>query len=175
MCIRDRSNIVATPRNSKVVRIDWDKVADAERYNLEIRFAGETKIVGRGAVGRNFVFVFAPSGRDYEVRVQTICSDGSESAYSDWIPYSSPSSFVTEDNTSAESRNRQAEIIDIIIGEESIAEATIGSLTTYPNPVSGVLNVNYRTTTETAVLSVIHISGKKVAEQALGKLSLIHI
>ncbi len=161
------SNIEATIRNPKVVRIDWDKVEDAQRYNLEIRFAGTTKVVGRGAVGRNSVFVFAPSGRDYEVRVQTVCADGTESAYSEWVAYSSDSesTFGAGKNVRAESRNSADDIIADIIIEEEI----IGSLTAYPNPVSDVLNVNYRTTTESAVLSVYHVSGKKVAEQALGK------
>ena len=47
-------------------------------------------------------------------------------------------------------------------------------MTTFPNPVSDVLNVFYKTTTETAVLSVYHISGKQVAEIALGKDATSH-
>jgi len=102
---------------------------------IQIRFLGETRIVGRGLIRNSLVNVFAPAGRDYEVRIQTLCNDGSQSEFSDWVPFSTPAN-----DASAPALSRSADI-----------------------------TVNYRTTSASAVLTVFHISGQQVIEQALGQ------
>ena len=151
---------VLSPRN---IRVDWADVDNAERFLIQIRFLGETRIVGRGLIRNSLVHVFAPAGRDYEVRIQTLCNDGSQSEFSDWVPFSTPANDVL---APALSRSGDSFVADITIADN--AEA-VTSFTTYPNPVSDILNVNYRTTSGTAVLSVFHISGQQVIEQALGQ------
>jgi len=151
--------------SSRNVRIDWADIDNTERYLIQIRFQGDTRIVGRGLIRNSLVHVFAPAGRDYEVRVQTLCNDGGQSEFSDWIPFSTPASNAL---APALGRSRSADnfVADITIADNAVA---VTSFTTYPNPVSDILNVNYRTTSETAVLSVFHISGQQVIEQALGQ------
>lgn len=162
------NNLIATILNEKITRIDWDKVTGAERYNIEIRFAGETRIIARGAVRGNRVHVFAPRGRDYEVRIQTVCQDGSTSEYTDWVAYSVPASFTSiAQSRSNESIDEDAEVINIL--DEEITNVAV-----YPNPVSDVLNVEYQTSSNTGVLTVYHVSGKQVLVNQLGQDESFH-
>jgi len=158
------TNIVIENIDSRRTRISWDKIANVSRYRVEIRFAGQTRVVGRGLVKSNRIFVFAPSGRDYEIRLQTLCQNGGTSAYTDWIPYSTPSSFA---NTgAAESRNTpDTEGLEAI----EILNEAITSIAVYPNPVSDVLSVEYQTSSNTGVLTVSHISGKQVLVNQLAE------
>jgi len=149
--------------DSRRVRIDWDNVDNAAKFFVQIRFQGETRIIAAALIRNSRVHLFGPSGRDYEVRIQTVCKDGSESAFTDWYPFSTPSSNGLVIADVAQSRSADDFIADITIGEVATP------MTTFPNPVSDVLNVYYETTTETAVLTVFHISGKEVAELQLGK------
>ena len=179
--IRQAADVCPTPENlatksldARRTRVDWDKVTGAKQYKLEIRFAGQTKIIGRGLVRGNGVFVFAPAGRDYEVRVQTICQDGSQSAYSAWLSYSTPSNLNTSaqgrsrSNTTAETRNSEGfESIEIL--DQSITNITI-----YPNPIRDLLNIDYKTTSGTAVLTVFHVSGKQIINQPLAEDASYH-
>ena len=145
--------------SSRKIRVDWEDVPNADKYLIEIRFLGNTRIVGRGRIGSSRVHIFAPAGRDYEFQIRTICEDGSESPFTDWIPFSTPEGLV---NLSAESRNAETFVADIAIGETVTKE-----LTAFPNPVNDLLNLNYTVTEETATLELFHISGKKVGTQVL--------
>ena len=158
------NNLTATNIDARRTRIDWDRVAGARKYKLQIRFAGKPRIIASALISHNRVFVFAPSGRNYEVRIQTVCQDGSTSEYTDWLAYSTPAGL---NSGAAQSRNslsidEDAEIINI--PDEPITNVTI-----YPNPVSDVLNVEYQTSTNTGVLTVYHVSGKQVLVSRLGQ------
>ena len=163
-CVAPR-DIVVEVLSSRKIRIDWEDISSVDRYLIEIRFAGQTRIIGRGLVRSSRVHIFAPSGRDYEFRLRTVCADGSESPFTDWIPFSTPSGLVA----AAESRTSETFVADI-----SIAETVTKELTTFPNPVSNLLNLNYTITGETATLELFHISGKKVAEQTLSNATNNH-
>jgi len=150
------NNLTTKSIDSRRTRVDWDKVSGAARYKIEIRFAGQTKIVGRGLVRGNGIFVFAPSGRDYEIRIQTICRDGSESLYTAWVPFSTPASFRSGVAEGRSSNNTDGlEAIEIL--NEQITDIAV-----YPNPILDVLNVAYATSTNTGVLTVFHVSGQRV-------------
>jgi len=158
------TNLSATSLDSRRTRLDWDRVSGGIKYGVEIRFAGQTRIIARAFINNNRVFVFAPSGRDYEVRVQTVCQDGSTSEYTDWLAYSTPSNLTA---ISAQSRNsteigEKAEIINIL--DEAITNVTV-----YPNPVSNVLNIEYQTSSNTGTLTLYHVSGKQVLVNPLGQ------
>ncbi|MFK7983198.1 MAG: T9SS type A sorting domain-containing protein, partial [Saprospiraceae bacterium] len=159
------SDIVVEVLGSRKIRVDWEDVPNASRYLIEIRFAGRTRIVGRGLIRRSGVHIFAPSGRDYELQISTICEDGSESPFTDWIPFSTPDNVVGV----AESRNAENFVADI-----SIAETVTKELTVFPNPVNDLLNLNYTITGETARVELFHISGKKVGEQVLSNATNNH-
>ena len=151
--------------DSRRVRIDWENVDNAAKYFIQIRFQGQPRIIAGALVRHSRVHLFGPSGRDYELRLQTVCKDGSQSEFTEWIPFSTP---ARNGLVAAQGRSADNFIADITIGDEATP------MTTFPNPVSDVLNVYYETTTETAVLTVFHISGKKVAELALGKDATSH-
>jgi len=162
------NNLAATIIDARRTRLDWDDVPQASRYNLEIRFAGQSRILARASIRGNRVFVFAPGGRDYEVRVQTVCQDGSTSGYTDWVAYSSPSGLTA----SAQSRSSN------VIGENAeivnILDEEITKIAAYPNPVVDVLNVEYQTSSNTAVLTVYHVSGRQVLVSQLGEDESFH-
>jgi len=157
------TNLTATIIDRRRTRLNWDRVSEARRYRIEIRFGGQSRVIARATIRNNRVFVFAPSGRDYEVRVQTICQDGSTSEYTDWLAYSTPSNF----NGIAQSRNRVA--IDADAEIINIEDEVITNVSVYPNPVSDVLNVEYQTVSNTAILTVYHVSGKQVLVNQLGQ------
>jgi len=162
------NNLTATSIDAKRTRIDWDKVSGVSKYKIEIRFAGQSRIIARAAIRNNRVFVFAPAGRDYEVRVQTICQDGNASEYTPWVAYATPSNLTA----TAQSRNNtsiddDAEIINIL--DEAITNVSV-----YPNPVSDVLNVDYQTSSNTGILTLYHVSGKQVLVNQLGQDESFH-
>ena len=162
------ANIQIDVLDSRRVSIDWENVDNAAKYLVQIRFLGQTRIIAAALVRSSRVHLFEPSGRNYELRIQTVCKDGSESEFSEWIAFSTPANLGLGLEDAAQGRNAEEFIADITIGDEATP------MTTFPNPVSDVLNVFYKTTTETAVLSVYHISGKQVAEIALGKDATSH-
>ncbi len=159
------SDVVVDVLSNRKIRVDWEDVPNAARYLIEIRFTGRTRIVGRGLIRRSRVHIFAPSGRDYEFQIRTICADGSESPFTDWIPFSTPDNAVA----TAESRNAETFLADISIDEIATKE-----LIAFPNPVSDLLQINYTITEETAVLELFHISGKKVTQQTLSNTTNNH-
>ena len=159
------SDVVVDVLSARKIRVDWEDVSNAARYIIEIRFAGNTRIVGRGLIRRSRVHIFAPSGRDYEFQIKTICADGSESPFTDWIPFSTLGNL----NAAAESRNLDDFSADITIDETAIKELTV-----FPNPVSDLLQVNYSITSETAVMELFHVSGKKVIEKTLSNTTNNH-
>ena len=159
------SDVVVDVLSNRKIRVDWEDVSNAARYVIEIRFAGNTRIVGRGSIRRSRVHIFAPSGRGYEFQIKTVCEDGSESPFTDWIPFSTPDNAVA----TAESRNGETFIADILIDEIATKELTV-----FPNPVSDLLQVNYTITGETAVLELFHVSGKKVAQKTLSNTTSNH-
>ena len=157
------TNLTATSLDARRTRLDWDRVFGAAKYQVEIRFAGKTRIIARARIRNNRVFVFAPSGRDYEVRIKTICQDGGESDYTPWLAYSTPSSLTA--GAQSRSNTQIEEDADII----NIAAAPITYVSVYPNPVSDVLTVAYQTVSNTGVLTVYHVSGKQVLVNRLGR------
>ena len=159
------SEVVVDVLGSRKVRVDWEDVPNAARYLIEIRFAGKTRVVGRGLIRRSRVHIFAPSGRDYEFQIKTICEDGSESPFTDWIPFSTTANILAL----AESRNADGFEADITIGEIITKELSV-----FPNPVTDLLTLNYTITEEAAMMELFHISGKKVAQQILSNTSNIH-
>jgi len=151
------NNIVTRSIDARRTKVNWDRADGAAKYRIEIRFAGQTRIVGRGLVRGNGVFIFAPSGRDYEIRIQTLCQDGGESAFSAWVAYSTPSSFGSDAVAHGRNSNGTNGLESIEILNEKIANVAV-----YPNPISDVLNVEYQTSSNTGVLTVFHVSGQRV-------------
>ena len=158
------TNIEVEVKSSRLVRIDWDDLAEASKYLVQIRFAGATNIAAKGVVTRNRVGILAPAGRDYEIRVQTQCTDGSQSEFSEWVAYSTPSNFIATESSSRSRNNEENTLAEIIIPDDFAR-----SIATYPNPVTDLLNVSYQTSSDNTKLSIYHFSGKKVAEQTLAR------
>ena len=140
------------------VSIDWENIANAQRYLIEIRFAGASRVVGRGRVRFSKVNIFAPANRDYEFRVQTLCNDGSESEFTAWMPFTTVASGII----AAQSRNEPEFIADITIEAPANIELEI-----MPNPVHTLLNLSYPQLSQNATLLLYHISGKKIKEVQL--------
>jgi len=163
MACETPTNVVVTNVDSRRTRIDWDEVEGVSRYSIEIRFAGQTRIVGRGLVRSNSLFVFAPAGRDYEIRIQTLCQNGETSDFTDFIPYSTPASLTNSDI--AQSRNKETDGLAVI----EILEEKVTDIAIYPNPVSNLLSVEYQTTSNTGVLTITHISGKQLIVNQLAE------
>ena len=159
------SDVVVDVISARKIRLDWNDVPNAARYLIEIRFAGNTRIVGRGLIRRSRVHIFAPVGRDYEFQIRTICEDGSESPFTDWIPFSTNGNILNV----AESRNSDTFEADITIGAPISKDLAV-----FPNPVSDLLTLNYTITAETATLDLFHVSGKKVAQKVLSNTSNRH-
>ena len=137
------------------VLIDWENVPNARRYVIEVRFAGNTNIAGRAIISRSRVLVFAPAGRDFEFRISTLCKDGSESEFTDWLPFSTPSGLISN---SAEDRTNDISEADIVLGEEVTNELSV-----FPNPVENEATINYKVLSESAQVRLFHVSGREVA------------
>lgn len=157
------SNVEITNIDSRRTRITWDEVAGSSKFRIEIRFAGETRIIGRGLIRSNSVFVFAPAGRDYEIRIQTLCENGETSDFTDFIPYSTPASLANSGIAQSRSNDTDGfEVIEIL--EEKVIDIAI-----YPNPVSNLLSVEYQTSSNTGVLTITHVSGQQVLVNQLAE------
>ena len=72
----DIVNPTATYLGNRRSAIDWDGVPNAKMYRLQIRFKGTDGWIVTAVVRSTKVFIHAPSNRDYEYRIQTICEDG---------------------------------------------------------------------------------------------------
>ena len=157
------TGLTATQIGTGFFQINWNPVPGADRYVLEARLSG-------GGTPSKIETIFTTTAglrvipnREFEYRVRTICTDGSESEFTPFFSFSSGSTFRSE---TATSRARFDVEIDLRDLEATAAE--FRDMTLYPNPVGDLLNVTYRTTTETGMLSIYHVSGQKVAEQPLG-------
>lgn len=150
---------IATYLGNRQSRIDWEEVSNATMYRIQIRFKGMDRWLATALIRASKVFVFAPSNRDYEYRIQTICEDG-ESEYTQVFEWS------TSDNglVVAESRNVTNFKADIIINNEEAP-----TFEAFPNPVSDRLQVAYTPDSDNAQLQIHHVSGKTVFEQPLIK------
>ena len=153
------AEIVVEVLSPRKIRLDWEDVPNAINYLIEIRFKGQTRIVGKGTIRFSRVQIFAPSGRDYEFRLKTLCNGGSESEFTNWIEFSTPpkDGFI-----SSGSRNADGFKADLEILENQPATIQI-----YPNPVSDLLVIQYFAGKIPAKLTVFHVSGKRVLQKDL--------
>lgn len=153
------ANPTATYLGTRKTRIDWEDVSNAKMYRVQIRFKGMDRWLATAVIRSSRVFVFAPSNRDYEYRIQTICEDG-ESEYTQVFEWSTSESGLVV----AESRNASNFKADIIINNEEAP-----TFEAFPNPVSDILQVAYTPDSDKAQLQIHHVSGKTVFEQPLVK------
>ena len=159
------ANPEATYLGGRRSTIDWQDVPNAIMYRVQIRFKGMDRWLATATIRSSRVFIFAPSNRAYEYRIQTICESG-ESEYTSVFEW-----FTSEDGglLSAESRNSADFKADVTI--EDIATSTFEA---FPNPVNDYLQLIYTPTTDKAMLQVYHVSGKQVLEQPLAKDQVYH-
>ncbi len=157
-------NPTATYLGNRRSNIEWDRVPNAEMYRLQIRFKGTDGWIVTANVRSTKVFIHAPSNRDYEYRIQTICEDGDSE-------YTSVFEWSTADNglVSAESRNADDFKADITINDEVVL-----NFEAFPNPANDLLQVAYKANSDKAQLLIHHVSGKKVFDQLLVKDQLYH-
>ena len=137
--------------DAKRTTVKWERNAEAETYQFQIRFKGMDKWLVTARIRSNKVSIFAPSGRTYEFRIASVCN-GAVGTYGAIMAYTSPSGLVT--STGAESRSRAANE-----GESIFIEGT--DLKVFPNPVTENLTVQYKTKA-TGTLELFHVSGVQV-------------
>ena len=127
------TSIVVELLSSRSFSVTWDKVDDARAYFIRIRFAGQEKYLIRARVRNTRVLVFGPSNRSYEIQIQTECSDGSLSPYTDIIPVSTAKSILAPTD---DFRDGDIEILEVF-------EDSFEGLSVRPNPVADILSITY--------------------------------
>lgn len=149
------TNPTVNGSSERKVIIDWESVDGALHYAIQIRFKGIDRWLVTSNVKSTQVQVYGPI-RNYEYRLKTICEDG-ESVYGPINEFSIP---TMNGLTSATSRNKEKEAVNIIIEEEAIL---------YPNPVNTQLNLMYQPKTKKARFLIYDSSGKEVYMQELSE------
>jgi len=157
----------APPSNPRVsrpasqrVRVDWAPVAGAQRYIVQARIKGRSTFRTTTALNQNFAIFFVPPNREIEYRIRTFCSNGRLSEYSPIYELSTGRNLFP---ANASSRNGDIDVdVDL-----TIEGAIPANLQVTPNPFNEQITVEYEAKSETAKLSIYHISGAKVYEQAL--------
>lgn len=157
-------NPIAFYLGNKKSIIDWDRVPNAKRYRLQLRFKGMDQWIVTALLRSTYAFIYAPSNRDYEYRIQTICEDGDSE-------YTSVFEWSTSDNglVSAESRNADDFKADITIDDEVAL-----NFEAFPNPTNDLLQIAYKANSDKTRLILHHVSGKKVFDQLLVQDQLYH-
>ena len=145
--------------SSRKIILDWEDVAGARGYIIQVRFKGRENWAATAFVRYSKAKVLAPANRDYEYRLKSVCHGEEESAYSAIFEFS-----TTGGNLQAAS-SRNAEVFEADVELEKVFEnATIA-----PNPFSNSLELNYTSTADHARVSIFHVSGRKVLEQVITK------
>ncbi len=141
------TNIVISNIRADKVRIDWDAVTDAIKYQVRYRPQGTSTWSKKGTkkTGRNIPQLTA--GTTYEYQMRTRCPSG-------WTGYTATDVFTT-------SANRE-------IGNTLPVETATISLELYPNPASDHLTIAYDTySPEGVTLRIFNMQGKQVHIEAL--------
>jgi len=159
------ANPTATFLGNRRTTIDWADVPNAIMYRIQIRFSGMDRYLITALIRSSRVNVFAPDNRDYEYRIQTICTDG-ESEFTEVFSWSTSGDGLV----AAESRNAPDFKADISIDNE-----VTPTFEAFPNPVNDLLQVAYTAESEKTALQIHHVSGKKVFEQILTKGQANHL
>ncbi|MGB1207384.1 MAG: T9SS type A sorting domain-containing protein [Chitinophagales bacterium] len=136
------TNIALTFINDTKVRVTWDAMPDAIKYQLRYRVQGSNswKRKNTTLTYRNAGNLAA--GTTYEYKLRTRCSDG-------WTAYSPIESFTTP-----------ATRLDGNFVEETTKAI---DLNLYPNPVSKVLTVEYDTDATNSVnIQILDITGRQI-------------
>mgnify|MGYP006253024745 CR=1 FL=1 len=136
------TNITTTFVTNTKVRVTWDAMPDAIKYQVQYRVQGTSSWSRKGTrkTFRNLKDLAAST--TYEYRVRTRCADG-------WTAYSPIETFTTP-----------AARLDSSFVVETAAAI---ELSLYPNPVSNILTVEYDTNTSNGVnIQILDITGRQV-------------
>jgi len=152
------------PQGNGRVNIEWDPVAGAVRYLLQVRIKGMTTWLINFETKRTRLFVTGPTRLDLEYRLQSFCAGGAESEFTEIFQFNTRGGNLT----SASSRSANNSTIDIDIAN-FLSEATV-----FPNPISDQLHVTYTAITNDAILLVHHVNGQLIHQSTLAKDQPVH-
>ena len=151
------------PNGNGRVNIEWPPVAGAVGYLLQVRIKGMTTWLINFQTQRTRLFVTAPTRLDLEYRLQTFCTGGEESEFTEVFEFNTRAS-----GNLASASSRNADDIDIDIAN-FLSEATV-----FPNPISNQLQVAYASISNDAILFVHHVNGQLIHQSTLAKDQAVH-
>ena len=160
-CAAPSSPRVSFPA-SRRVQLDWAPVPGAFRYVIQARLKGRSSFTSTATLSRNSALFFVSPNLDIEYRIRTLCSNGQLSDFSPIYEFSTRRNLSSTSIASSRSGDLPAFDLDL-----SILEDTPIDLQVSPNPFNDQITVAYAAQSETALLSIYHISGAKLYEQAL--------
>ena len=138
------------------ILIDWEDVASATAYLIQIRRSGTDRWIASATARTSRVRLQAPTD-EYEYHLRTICEDG-ESDYSPIYEFAVP--FIGGlSSVSATDRNETE--ADIIITEQLIDQ----KITVYPNPASNFINIQVPSNQTGAIEMTIFDSHGRLMER----------
>lgn len=162
-----------TPESPTVTRlaktkllIQWPEVVGAKRYVIQARLKGTSGWAATAYLRSPKAKVWAVADREFEYRLKTVCSDGTESAYSEIFEFST--SGIVADPI-AQSRNAFA--ADVTLEEQLIDPSDIQVT---PNPFFSTIQVRYQSNSENARIQIYHVSGQKIEDRVLAKSTINH-
>ena len=163
----DAGAVCPTPSTPTVTRIaqtklyiEWPAVTGAKGYIIQARLRGTSGWAVTAALRYPNAKVWAIADRDFEYRLKTVCTDGTESEYSPVYEFNTRSIFDAP--PVAQSRNAfdaDVTLLDQLVNQNDLQIA--------PNPFNNFIQLTYQSASENARVQVYHVSGQKVQEQAL--------
>lgn len=138
-------------------KIRWDKVKEAEGYEMEIGFEGFPLSFALVELNRNKATINGPEDRVIQVRVRAVCANGEKSPYTQDFFIESSSSSNAQDIAILRSTDK-IEVSEIFVSEQEIL---------YPNPADNYINIWYDGQGWEAQMSIISRNGQRVMTQTL--------
>ncbi len=146
--------------------IDWPEVTGAEGYVFQARLKGREEWAITATLKNPIARIWAVASREFEYRIKTICTDGTESIYTDIFEFSTIGNL-----TSSVSQARNTFKENIILTEQLLNPSDIQVA---PNPFMHTIQLTYQSTSDNTRVQIYHVSGQKVQEQVLSKNTINH-
>ena len=147
-------NFRVRARSNRIFILDWDDVASAEKYQVQLRVEGTSKrfLI---STNRNRMVIGTNLNRSIIAEVRSVCGDNNFSDFSDHVSFKADLS----DGKGFGKSNFDQEDVDF--------EIDANLMTLSPNPASDAIHIDYRNTDFESQLNIVDITGRSVYNQFL--------